>query len=115
MRWGDGEMGRWGDGEMGRETGFLRVLCLGTRNILRNPVYETIDEGRETGFLRVFDWVHLIFKNILVGAKHFGSKSLIITHKLYAEMLRPGQNEMHPFNWVTRNILRNPVSEVTNH
>ncbi|WP_333471378.1 type II toxin-antitoxin system VapC family toxin, partial [Microcoleus sp. herbarium12] len=40
--------------------------------------------------------VHLIFGNILVGAKHFGSKSLILTHKLCAEMLRPCQNEMHP-------------------
>jgi hypothetical protein len=49
-RWGDGEMGRWGDGEMGRETGFLRVLCLGTRNILINSVSETIDEGEKAGF-----------------------------------------------------------------
>ncbi|TAG74943.1 MAG: hypothetical protein EAZ23_04525 [Oscillatoriales cyanobacterium] len=40
--------------------------------------------------------VHLIFENILVGAKHFGSKSLILVHKLCAEMLRPCQNEMHP-------------------
>jgi NADH dehydrogenase FAD-containing subunit len=40
--------------------------------------------------------VHLIVENILVGAKHFGSKSLIFTHKLCAEMLRPCQNEMHP-------------------
>ncbi len=35
-------------------------------------------------------------ENILVGVSHFGSKSLIITHKLCAEMLRPCQNEMHP-------------------
>ena len=27
--------------------------------------------------------------NIFVGAKHFGSKSLILTNKLSAEMLRP--------------------------
>ncbi|WP_293341178.1 hypothetical protein [Microcoleus sp. CAWBG58] len=27
--------------------------------------------------------------NIFVGAKHFGSKSLVITNKLCAEMLRP--------------------------
>jgi hypothetical protein len=40
--------------------------------------------------------VHLIFENILVGAKHFGSKSLILIHKLCTEMLRPGQNQMHP-------------------
>jgi hypothetical protein len=41
-------------------------------------------------------WVHFIFENILVGAKHFGSRSLILTHKLCAEMLRPCQNEIHP-------------------
>ncbi len=34
--------------------------------------------------------------NILVGAKHFGSKSLILVHKLCAEMLRPCPKEMHP-------------------
>ena len=32
--------------------------------------------------------------NIFVGAKHFGSKSLVLTNKLSAEMLRPRQNEM---------------------
>ena len=40
--------------------------------------------------------VHLIFANIFVGAKHFGSKSLVLTNKLSAEMLRPCQIEMHP-------------------
>ena len=43
--------------------------------------------------------MHLILANILVGAKHFGSKSLILTHKLCAEMLRPCQNEMHPWQF----------------
>ncbi|MEG3882472.1 hypothetical protein QT972_34545, partial [Microcoleus sp. herbarium7] len=32
---------------------------------------------------------HPIFANIPVGAKHFGSKSLLITNKLSAGMLRP--------------------------
>ncbi len=32
-----------------------------------------------------------IFANMLVGAKHFGGKSLVITNKLSAEMLRPCQ------------------------
>ena len=36
------------------------------------------------------------FANILLGAKHFGSKSLIITNKFSAEMLRPFQIEMYP-------------------
>jgi hypothetical protein len=36
--------------------------------------------------------------NIFVGAKHFGSKSLIITHELCAEMLRPCPNQMHPYS-----------------
>ena len=40
--------------------------------------------------------VHLIFANIFVGAKHFGSKSLTLTNKLSAEMLRPCKIEMHP-------------------
>ena len=35
------------------------------------------------------DRVHLICANIFVGAKHFGSKSLVLTNKLSAEMLRP--------------------------
>ena len=38
----------------------------------------------------------LIFANIFVGAKHFGSKSLILTNKLSAEMLRPCKIEMYP-------------------
>ena len=33
--------------------------------------------------------MHLCFANIFVGAKHSGSKSLLITNKLYAGMLRP--------------------------
>ena len=33
--------------------------------------------------------------NILVGAKHSGSKSLVITNKLSAGMLRPSKIEMH--------------------
>jgi hypothetical protein len=33
--------------------------------------------------------VYLIFANIFVGAKHFGIKSLTLTNKLPAEMLRP--------------------------
>jgi hypothetical protein len=33
--------------------------------------------------------VHLIFANIFVGAKHSGSKSLLLTNKLCAGMLRP--------------------------
>ena len=47
----------------------------------------------DKGFRR---WEHPIFANILVGAKHFGSKSLVITNKLSPEMLRPFQIEMHP-------------------
>ena len=34
--------------------------------------------------------------NIFVGAKHFGSKSLVITNKLSAGMLRPYHIEIHP-------------------
>jgi NitT/TauT family transport system substrate-binding protein len=34
--------------------------------------------------------------NIFVGAKHFGSQSLILTNKLSTEMLRPYKSEMHP-------------------
>ena len=37
------------------------------------------------------DWIHLILVNIFVGAKHFGNKSLVLTNKLSAEMLRPSQ------------------------
>jgi hypothetical protein len=33
--------------------------------------------------------------NILVGAKHFGYKSLILVYKLCTEMLRPCPNEMN--------------------
>ena len=40
--------------------------------------------------------VHLTFENTLVGAKHFGSKSLIFTNELSAEMLRPSQIEIYP-------------------
>ena len=40
--------------------------------------------------------VYLIFANIFVGAKHSGSKSLLITNKLSAGMLRPYHIEMHP-------------------
>ncbi len=50
--------------------------------------------------------------NILVGAKHFGSKSLILTHKLCAEMLRPGPNEMHPFISCGTGILPVPKQQV---
>ena len=40
--------------------------------------------------------VHLIFANIFVGAKHSGSKSLILINKLSIGMLRPCKIEMHP-------------------
>ncbi|MEG3859765.1 hypothetical protein QT974_11760, partial [Microcoleus sp. herbarium12] len=40
--------------------------------------------------------VHLIFANIFVGAKHDLRKSLLITNKLPAVMLRPCHIEMHP-------------------
>jgi hypothetical protein len=40
-------------------------------------------------------WVHLSFANIFVGAKHSGSKSLLLTHKLSAGMLRPYKIEVH--------------------
>ena len=45
-------------------------------------------------------WVHLIFANILVGAKYFGSKYLILTNKLSVEMLRPCKIEMHPMFFI---------------
>ena len=48
---------------------------------------------------------HPIFANILVGAKHFGSKSLVITNKLSAEMLRPFQIEMHPIYALQRAFI----------
>ena len=46
--------------------------------------------------ITLFFWVPLIFANIFVGAKHFGSKSLVLTNKLSAEMLRPCPIEIHP-------------------
>ncbi len=48
---------------------------------------------------------HPIFAKILVGAKHFGSKSLVITNKLSAEMLRPFQIEMHPISEDTQDAV----------
>ena len=42
------------------------------------------------------DRVHLCLENILVGAKHSGSTSLVLTNKLSAGMLRPSKIEMHP-------------------
>ncbi len=39
--------------------------------------------------------VHLSLANILVAAKHFGSKSLIVINKLSVTMLRTFQSEMH--------------------
>ncbi len=36
--------------------------------------------------------------NISVGAKYYGSKSLLITNKLSAVMLRPSNIGMHPNN-----------------
>ena len=41
--------------------------------------------------LQQWDGIHLIFTNIFVGAKHFGSKYLVLTNKLSAEMLRPSK------------------------
>ena len=52
--------------------------------------------------------VHLICANILVGAKHFGSKSLAIANKLSAEMLGPCKIEMHP-NLIPGLQFHNPV------
>ena len=40
VRGGEWERGRGGNREMGRETGFLRVLCLGRRNLGINRVSE---------------------------------------------------------------------------
>lgn len=40
--------------------------------------------------------VHLSFANILLVAKHFGSKSLLLINKLPAGMLRPFKSEIHP-------------------
>jgi hypothetical protein len=37
-------------------------------------------------------WVHLIFANMSVGAKHDRSKYQITTNNLYTVMLRPLQN-----------------------
>ncbi len=37
-----------------------------------------------------------MFAKVLVGAKHCGSKSLMITNKLSAAMLRPYKIEIHP-------------------
>ena len=37
--------------------------------------------------------MHLIFANIFVGAKHSGSKSLVIINKLSAKMLRPSKSD----------------------
>jgi o-succinylbenzoate---CoA ligase len=39
------------------------------------------------------DRLHLCLENILVGAKHSGSKSLVLTNKLSAGMLRPSQTD----------------------
>jgi hypothetical protein len=52
--------------------------------------------GKEERKTKYVIRVHLILANIFVGAKHFGIKSLVLTNKLSAEMLRPCQNEMHP-------------------
>ncbi len=41
------------------------------------------------------DWEHPIFANISVGEKHYGSKSLLITNKLSAVMLRPSNIGMY--------------------
>ena len=47
--------------------------------------------GTSLGFLgdRHSTRVHLSFAKVFVGAKHCGSKSLMITNKLSAAMLRP--------------------------
>ncbi len=37
-----------------------------------------------------------IFAKVSVGAKHYGSKSLLVTNKLSAVMLRPSKIGMHP-------------------
>ena len=52
--------------------------------------------------LRISDRQHLIFANIFVGAKHSGSKSLLITNKLSAGMLRPYKIGMHPWRSADR-------------
>ena len=47
-------------------------------------------------------WEHPIFANISVGAKHDRSKSLLLTHKLSAVMLRPCKIVMLPQKWGDR-------------
>ena len=58
--------------------------------------------------LRIGDRQHLIFANIFVGAKHSGSKSLLITNKLSAVMLRPSNIGMHPIESLELRLI-NPV------
>ena len=48
--------------------------------------------------------LHPIFANIFVGAKHDRSKSLVLTNKLSAVMLRPHKIEMHPRTAWSKNI-----------
>ncbi len=58
--------------------------------------------------------VHLISENIFVGAKHSGSKSLLLTNKLSAGMLRPCKIEMHPISAYSSamvNQMDNPILE----
>ncbi|MEK0188696.1 ShlB/FhaC/HecB family hemolysin secretion/activation protein, partial [Microcoleus anatoxicus] len=47
-------------------------------------------------------WEHPIFANISVGAKHDLRKSLLLTHKLSAVMLRPCKIVMLPQKWGDR-------------
>ena len=59
--------------------------------------------------------VHLIFANIFVGAKHFGSKSVILTNKLSTEMLRPCTHRDAPANELRTDLeqdflqFKNPI------
>ena len=41
-------------------------------------------------------WVHLIFADLSVGAKHSGIKMMAEDDKFSPRMLRPCQSEMHP-------------------
>ncbi|MBE9122408.1 hypothetical protein IQ269_16780 [Tychonema sp. LEGE 07199] len=51
---------------------------------------------------------HLICANIFVGTKHFGSKSLVLTNKLSAEMLRPCTHRDAPTTTHTKSFIFNP-------
>ncbi|MEG3875821.1 hypothetical protein QT972_00360 [Microcoleus sp. herbarium7] len=61
-------------------------------------VEAAVDAINLLAYDKSLDWAHLIFANIFVGAKHSGSKSVVITNKLPAGMLRPSKIEMHPSN-----------------